>query len=126
MSYSLYFIDKKITLSDEHGSWSQPVKIEGHDWNATGTNTGAVLFALGFPFENGDSGEIQVRELWAATGRFLQSEMAVVVDGGKATVQTGNWIEGGRREGYLVEKITIIRAHCEAAMTLNATHAYFA
>lgn len=131
MSYSLYFAnhhDTRLVSFEDGSSFNVPELVrEDLELNMGGRNTYAVLAALGFEIQDGGSDQIQIRELWAASVRYLDSDMASLVDNGfRARNLSNNFIECGMREGYVTEKVNLIKSYCELAMQANATHAYFA
>lgn len=134
MSVSLYFSNhhkmEKEIFDGQEFSYPSMVRLEAETLNVTGSNGFAIICALGLAEFNcndcAGTHQIPVRELWAACGRFLTSEMAEVIDGGTPDVKENNFILCGRREGYFTDRINQMKEECEAAMALNATHAYFA
>lgn len=99
----------------------------------TYSNTGVVLNALGYEFdhENCMSEVMTVQEVWAACNLFLQSDMAELVDHGRP-VCTGvgaagaTWIDCGRREGYIADKVERIRDALAQGMLQGGMFCYFA
>lgn len=93
----------------------------------TYSNCNAILHALGYEGldEEGCLFDLDVQELAAACLRFVNSEMPQLVDNGIEPTQQGNVIHCGRREGYLLNRVTTMSIACEEARSKGATHAYF-
>lgn len=96
----------------------------------TYSNTMSVLAPLGYQLDgDGCLFDLPVEELAKACDLFLASELPTLVDNGTLPeVEQGEAgatiIHCGRREGYIVEKVKLIKIACEEARSKGATHAY--
>jgi hypothetical protein len=115
MSFSLTIItrDKKTLVRE-------PEYLEV---NMSNRNAADVLAALGHCLDCDNTQTFTLQGLWADCNAYLTSELALVSDMSLATVQDGNTIECGRREGYVTERIKQIKATLEWAM-LNSQGAF--
>lgn len=95
--------------------------------NVSNSNTRDILVAMGFnpDFDSPDCDPIIIDSFIHGAEMFLSSPLGEYIDNEKPYIQEGNWIEGGRRQGYLKVKILLILAYAKHAQTLGATHAYF-
>jgi len=113
MSATLTFFDSKKNRT-----------VGNDDFNVSNSNAAAILASLGLPLDC-DSPPIEIIEFEKSLCRFLDSEIPSIVDCGKDAVQNSNWIDCGRREGYLTEKITLALELTRKARMNGATCAYF-
>ena len=101
---------------------------EGYEFNVANANACAILAALGYSTDLWEV-TLTVQELLASCERYLTSDIAQLVDGGKepeiflgsgATV-----LDMGRRAGYLTEKVREIARLCSLAIEAGAENVYF-
>lgn len=98
---------------------------ESLELNVTNTNGAYLLGALGLPV-NDEGDPFAVGDLYGTVdpadflGRVLLAIAVSPTDAGVPTYETPGtgpqWIECGRREGYLHEKLTVLRSLAEWAV----------
>lgn len=98
--------------------------VGSDDFNVSNSNAAAILAALGLPLDS-DAPPIEIIEFENSLCRFIDSDMRHFVDRGTETFQKDNWIFCGRREGYLIEKISLALDMTRHARLNGATCAYF-
>jgi hypothetical protein len=114
MSANLHFCDDGLKY-----------KPAGETFNVGNDNASHILSAMGFDPNFNISPPIDINEFIKGAELFLSSGLAEFIDQRKPMVRDGNWIDGGRREGYLKEKIPLILEMARIAKNMGATHAYF-
>lgn len=115
MSASLHF------SNDNPGSY---VRTD-EELNMSNSNASAVLSALGLDSNFWDAPAKPIEELEQAISFYLNSEIASFLDRGTASTAKGSWIDCGRREGYITEKVKIAEQCVKEAKGKGATKYYF-
>ena len=98
---------------------------EDRDCNMSNRNARTVLSALGMDTDFENAPDMLPQELWAACCRFLESDIAGVVDCGRDARVSGNMVECGLPEGYITGRVVQIRDLCAEAMLAGASRCYF-
>ena len=127
MSASLCFsnANKTHTVNFSTGPEEMPTGVrldEKFEFNVGNANARDICSALGFS-RNFEEISFEVSDLQGACERFLNSEIASLIDGEREPEQFGNVIKCGRRAGYLTEKVEAILEATIEATRLGATHA---
>jgi hypothetical protein len=105
--------------------WGEPCGCEDKDCNMSNHNARAVFAALGMNTDFENASAMLPQELWAACGRFLSSDLAELVDCGKAPEFSASVIDCGRGAGYITRRVNQIHELCELAMLSGAVRCYF-
>ena len=85
-------------------------------------NGNAVHFmsALGMDPECYEIDKLPINEFAAMLSRFEGSEIESVIDGELPRRRVGNWFEGGRPAGYLVDRVAQAKQQTEEAISKGA------
>jgi len=114
MSANLNFFDQKKNRLVRVG-----------EFNVTNDNASLILAAIGLNPDYDHFAGTEIIEFETSLCQYLDSDIAQFVDCGRDSVNHGNVMDCGRREGYLTEKVTLALDYTRKARMRGATHAYF-
>lgn len=92
--------------------------------NLSNQNAFQLCLALAIPFESGETPDTPLPIFKQKLHAFLKAAIGNP-DPAIPAETKGNWIECGRREGYLSEKAILCVAACREAEEKGATVCYF-
>lgn len=90
--------------------------------NVSNANAADILANLGIDPMLWDRPPLNLEEFEAECATFLRLASGTEADGAKEDRVSGNWVDCGRRPGYLTSRVTQLLELARVALKAGATH----